>query len=75
MMKRVVGAVVILAVVIIVVVAAIRRDNFKSMVERDEALNQPPLPAEFTEMVIVPDTTATPQIDSTALITPDSLTK
>ena len=39
MIKKLIGIVVAVAVVVIIVVAAIRRDNFQSMVQRDELLN------------------------------------
>lgn len=39
MIKKLIGIIVAVAVVVIVVVAAVRRDNFRSMVERDERLN------------------------------------
>lgn len=39
MVKKLIGIIVFVAVVVIIVVAAIRRDNFKSMVLRDEMLN------------------------------------
>lgn len=39
MIKKLIGIIVAVAVVVIIVVAAIRRDNFQSMVRRDELLN------------------------------------
>lgn len=72
MVKRLIAILVVVAVVVIVVVAAIRRDNFKSMVLRDDALNG-----------VVPEATTTaPQpiapveieaTDSLTVITSDSL--
>ena len=41
MIKKLIGIIVAVAVVVIIVVAAIRRDNFQSMVRRDELLNVP----------------------------------
>ena len=38
MIKKLIGIIVAVAVVVIIVVAAIRRDNFQSMVRRDELL-------------------------------------
>ncbi len=40
MIKKLIGIIVVVAVVVIVVVAAVRRDNFQSMLLRDEVLNQ-----------------------------------
>lgn len=40
MIRKLIGILVVVAVVVIVVIAAIRRDNFRSMVLRDEMLNQ-----------------------------------
>lgn len=39
MIKKLIGIIVAVAVVVIIVVAAVKRNNFKSMVERDELLN------------------------------------
>lgn len=39
MIKKLIGIIVAVAVVVIIVVAAIRRDNFQSMVRRDDLLN------------------------------------
>lgn len=39
MVKKLIGIAVFVAVVVIIVVAAIRRDNFRSMLLRDEMLN------------------------------------
>ena len=39
MIKKLIGIIVAVAVIVIVVIAAIRRDNFQSMVRRDEFLN------------------------------------
>ena len=39
MIKKLIGIIVAVAVFVIIVVAAIRRDNFQSMVRRDELLN------------------------------------
>ena len=39
MIKKLIGIIVAVAVIVIVVIAAIRRDNFQSMVRRDELLN------------------------------------
>lgn len=44
MIKRLIAIVVAVAVVVIIVVAAIRRDNFRSMVLRDEAMDEIPGP-------------------------------
>ena len=40
MIKKLIGIIVAVAVVVIIVVAAIRRDNFQSMVLRDEIEDQ-----------------------------------
>lgn len=40
MIKRLIGILVVVAVVVIIVVAAVRRHNFRSMVLRDEQLNE-----------------------------------
>ncbi len=39
MIKKLIGIIVAVAVIVIIVVAAVRRDNFRSMVLRDEMLN------------------------------------
>lgn len=39
MIKKLIGIIVAVAVVVIIVVAALHRDNFQSMVQRDEMLN------------------------------------
>lgn len=39
MIKKLIGIFVAVAVIVIIVVAAVRRDNFRSMVLRDEQLN------------------------------------
>lgn len=44
MIKKLIGVFVVVAVVVIIVVTAIRRDNFRSMVLRDEALDAIPGP-------------------------------
>lgn len=41
MIKRLIGIIVVVAVVVIVVVTALQRDNFRSMVVRDELLDRP----------------------------------
>ena len=40
MIKKLIGIIVAVAVIVIVVIAAIRRDNFQSMLLRDEIENQ-----------------------------------
>lgn len=40
MIKKLIGIIVAAAVIVIIVIAAIRRDNFQSMVLRDEIENQ-----------------------------------
>ena len=40
MIKKLIGIIVAVAVIVIVVIAAIRRDNFQSMVLRDEIEDQ-----------------------------------
>ena len=39
MIKKLIGIIVAVAVIVVVVVAAVRRNNFRSMVLRDEMLN------------------------------------
>ena len=41
MIKKLIGIIVATAVIVIIVIAAIRRDNFQSMVLRDEIEDQP----------------------------------
>ena len=41
MIKKLIGIIVAVAVIVIVVIAAIRRDNFQSMLLRDEIANLP----------------------------------
>ena len=83
MIKKLIGIIVAVAVVVIIVVAAIRRDNFQSMVRRDELLNgvepaaEPPhliSPAELdvpAELPAESDVPAEPVPDAGAV---DSLT-
>ena len=42
MIKKLIGIIVAVAVIVIIVVAAVRRDNFRSMVLRDEMLTEEP---------------------------------
>ena len=61
MIKKLIGIIVAVAVVVIIVVAAIRRDNFQSMVRRDELLNGVE-PAAEPPHLISPETV--PQISA-----------
>ena len=85
MIKKLIGIIVAVAVVVIIVVAAIRRDNFQSMVRRDELLNgvepaaEPPhliSPAELdvpVEGVSAKDAPAAGTVDSLSVEITDSL--
>ena len=85
MIKKLIGIIVAVAVVVIIVVAAIRRDNFQSMVRRDELLNgvepaaEPPhliSPAELdvpAEGVPAKDAPAAGPVDSLSVEITDSL--
>ena len=81
MIKKLIGIIVAVAVVVIIVVAAIRRDNFQSMVRRDELLNgvEPPhliSPAELdvpAEGVPAKDAPAAGTVDSLSVEITDSL--
>ncbi|WP_418982462.1 hypothetical protein [Alistipes sp.] len=69
MIKRLIGIIVVVAVVIIVVVAAVRRDNFRSMVERDEVMDEipGPVPKDW------PDAQQSDPADSTTVTVTDSV--
>ena len=85
MIKKLIGIIVAVAVVVIIVVAAIRRDNFQSMVRRDELLKgvepaaEPPhliSPAELdvpAEGVPAKDAPAAGTVDSLSVEITDSL--
>lgn len=72
MIKKLIGIIVAAAVVVIIVIAAIRRDNFQSMVLRDEiedqtfpgpvAPEQPAAPA--SDQVEVTDSVTVEVVDS-----------
>ena len=76
MIKKLIGIIVAVAVVVIIVVAAIRRDNFQSMVRRDELLNGVESPAELdvpAEGVPAKDAPAAGTVDSLSVEITDSL--
>lgn len=80
MIKKLIGIIVAVAVIVIVVVAAVRRNNFQSMVVRDEMLDgvqptaEPPhliSPAELDVSAEgVPDAGA---VDSLSIVVTDSI--
>ena len=84
MIKKLIGIIVAVAVVVIIVVAAIRRDNFQSMVRRDELYGVEPAaepphlisPAELdvpAEGVPAKDAPAAGTVDSLSVEITDSL--
>ena len=76
MIKKLIGIIVAVAVVVIIVVAAIRRDNFQSMVRRDELLNGVEPAAELdvpAEGVPAKDAPAAGTVDSLSVEITDSL--
>lgn len=79
MVKKLIGILVVAAVIVIIVVAAIRRDNFKSLVERDMELNkvQPAeqmLPKQTLSPEAVDTTTITVmESDSVTVLQPDTI--
>lgn len=70
MIKKLIGVFVVVAVVVIIVVAAIRRDNFRSMVLRDEALDAIPGPVAPER----PDALQFDPADSISITVTDSVT-
>ena len=82
MIKKLIGIIVAVAVVVIIVVAAIRRDNFQSMVRRDELLNgvepaaEPPhliSPAELDVPAPLPPASDVPAEPAPHALAADSL--
>ena len=73
MIKKLIGIIVAVAVIVIVVIAAIRRDNFQSMVLRDEIEDQtyPEPVASQQPAVLAPGETET--TDSVSVEVIDSL--
>ena len=67
MIKKLIGIIVAVAVIVIVVIAAIRRDNFQSMLLRDEIENQ-------RDQITHPDGRRAHFIDSTDEIRVELLT-
>ncbi len=70
MIKKLIGIIIAVAVIVIIVISAIRRDNFQSMVLRDEIMDQT-FPAP-----IAPEQPATPapgQIEVTDSITVETI--
>lgn len=68
MVKKLIGILVVAAVIVIIIVAAIRRDSFKSLVERDMYLNgvrptQQELPKEPWSSPEAVDTTTIPVME------------
>lgn len=61
MIKKLIGIIVAVAVVVIIVVAAIRRDNFQSMVRRDELLNGVEPAAEPPHLISPPNSMFRPK--------------
>ncbi len=80
MIKKLIGIIVAVAVIVIVVVAAVRRNNFQSMVVRDEMLDgvqptaEPPHLISPAELDVpaegVPDTGT---VDSLSIVVTDSI--
>ena len=67
MIKKLIGIIVAVAVIVIIVIAAIRRDNFRSMVLRDEIEDQyiPQQPAAPAAVEPAPaDSLSVPVVDS-----------
>ena len=74
MIKKLIGIIVAVAVVVIIVVAAIRRDNFQSMVRRDELLNGVEPAAEPPHLISpATDAPAAGTVDSLSVEITDSL--
>ena len=73
MIKKLIGIIVATAVIVIIVIAAIRRDNFQSMVLRDEIEDQtyPEPVASQQPAALAPVATETP--DSVSVEVIDSL--
>lgn len=68
MVKKLIGILVVAAVIVIIIVAAVRRDSFRSLVERDMELNgvQPSeqqLPKEPWSSPEAVDTTTIPVLE------------
>lgn len=80
MIKKLIGIIVAVAVIVIVVVAAVRRNNFQSMVVRDEMLDgvqpteEPPHLISPAELDVpaegVPDART---VDSLSIVVTDSI--
>lgn len=80
MIKKLIGIIVAVAVIVIVVVAAVRRNNFQSMVVRDEMLDgvqptaEPPHLISPAELDVsgegVPDAGT---VDSLSIVVTDSI--
>lgn len=74
MIKRLITIVVVVAVVVIIVVAAIRRDNFRSMVLRDEAMDEVPGPVPAGQPDALQFDPADNPADTTEFVVTDSVT-
>lgn len=75
MIKRLIAIIVVVAVVVIIVVAAIRRDNFRSMVLRDEAMDEVPgpVPAEYPDALQYAPADSLTVTDSVTVVAADSI--
>lgn len=73
MIKKLIGIIVAVAVIVIVVITAIRRDNFRSMVLRDEIMDQTFPEPVATEQPAAPAAGGIEVIDSITVETVDSL--
>ena len=73
MIKKLIGIIVAVAVIVIVVIAAIRRDNFQSMVLRDEIEDQTYPEPVASQQPATPVPVETETTDSVSVEVIDSL--
>ena len=73
MIKKLIGIIVATAVIVIIVIAAIRRDNFQSMVLRDEIEDQTSPEPVASQQPAVPVPVETETTDSISVEVIDSL--
>lgn len=75
MIKKLIAIIVVVAVVVIIVVAAIRGDNFRSMVLRDEAMDEVPgpVPRDYPDARQYAPADSVVMIDSVTVEVSDSL--